>query len=234
MKKHIIILLTGMLLTGCEEAIPPQEHHTVVLIDRTEIDGYKPSATELIQQIKPQSTEAGVRITLRSISDITYNSKQTFELPKATLGWMGNEDQRRKNIKKFYKQFGDSIETSNQKEHRFSRSEIYRSLIEELNQLAKVSGTKKVLLFSDLKEHSFFSVYNKQHLDLLEKHPKKVQKLFEQAIPVDDLKGIELHILYQPTLEDAHLFSQLLAIYKKILEPKGVTITVGFHHKIKL
>ncbi|QTE21080.1 hypothetical protein [Polaribacter cellanae] len=235
MRTFLSIIILGIFLTGCEESIPPQQAHISILIDRTEVDGHKPHSDELIQQIKPQSPESGVTITLQSISDITYNPKQTFVLPEATLGWMGNEDQRRKNIKKFYKQFGDSIEASNQKVTSFNRSEIYRSLVEELNRLSPISGTKKVLLFSDLKEHSFFSVYNKQHLRLLEKSPEQVARLFiKQATPATDLKGIELAILYQPTLEDARFFSQLLSVYKSILEPKGVKIIVGFHHKIGL
>lgn len=236
MKFFISIICIGLLLTGCEEPVPQKVQYTTVLIDQTEKDGYQPNAKELLTQIIPNRASDGVHVTLRSISDITFNPKQTFVLSKATLGWMANEDKRRKTLKKFYKRFEDSLVTFHRETKGFQRSEIFKSVVEELNELTKVEGTKKVLLFSDLQEHSFFSVYHKHHLYLLEKHPEKVQQLFEEAIPItmNNLKDIELHILYQPTLKDAKLFSQLVTLYKNILEPKGVIITVGFHHKIQL
>lgn len=234
MKKFIQYVVIGILLTGCEEEIPQQEHSISVLIDRTDVNGYKPTSEEVLRLVKPKIDADGLELSLLSISDIYYNPKHTFVLSKAVTGWLANEDKRRKKIKRFYKQFSDTLTVNNQKNYGYGHSEVYKTLITELNHLSEKEGIKKVLLFSDLQEHSFFSVYNKQHLRLLRNHPKKVLTLFKQAMPVDEVKDVELHILYQPTKADAELFSQMLSVYRNLLKPKGVKIKVGFHNRISL
>lgn len=231
----ITFLLVQLFLMSCNDGITPEEYTISILIDRTDPDGYLPSEEFILGALPKIDLTDGLELSVTNIGDTHYNDRQSFLLEKGETGWMANEDQRRKQFKLLKKQFAGALSKFNSQEYDYDRSDIFRSLAKELDRLSIQKGNREIWLFSDLKEHSFFSVYKPSDLYRLSKYPQKVVTEFNASTGLpQDLSGITLVIIYQPTIEDAELFSSLVRLYRKILEPKGVTIKVGIQNQKRL
>ncbi|QMU66229.1 MAG: hypothetical protein GKR88_19395 [Flavobacteriaceae bacterium] len=235
MKRYLFVLFLLTLLTSCEDEIMPSQHTVSILIDRTDPEGYAPSGEFILRALPKVHLADGLELSITNIGDTHYNERQSFLLEKGETGWLANEDKRRKQYKFLKKQFADSLTAFNARDYQYIRSDIFRSLAKELNRLGRKKGKRALWLFSDLKEHSFFSVYNPKDVYRLAKDPEKVAREFESSIPlVENLSGVTLVIIYKPTLDDTELFSQLVRLYRTILEPKGGIIKIGIQNQIRL
>jgi hypothetical protein len=103
----------------------------------------------------------------------------------------------------------------------------------ELKSLSKKEGTKKLVLFSDLKEHSFFSVYQKSDVaKLLCREEQILQEFLSQTELPDDLSGIALHIVYSPNLAEDQVFTAMIQLYESIFESRGVELHISNEKKV--
>lgn len=234
MKQIIILCITLTLLHACEEVPTPINNTLSVIVDRTE-ETQEVTSSYLLKFLEPQNIYDGIEISLLNISDTKYNDRQSFEIGQGKTGMLSNEDQRRKRIRLLKKQFDKQLKASNQKTYDYQRSDIFRVFAKELNRLSKLDGNRSLVLISDLKEHSpVFSVYGKGKQQLFN-HLDDVKKVFESSINIEDnLQGITIYIMYQPNVSDAELFSQLITLYKSIVESRGATVIVGYHYKTSI
>ncbi len=229
MKKLVIILL--VLFIGCEEYHPTTKHLSTI-IDLTEEDSYKPSAKEVLSYLENGHSSDGVELSLRYVGETRYAEKYQFILPTGETGWFSNEDTRRTKRRMLLQSFNDTLSSY---ENRLSlRSEVFRLVTQETNRLSKLSGSRSILLYSDLKEHSsLFSVYDKRQVKQLYKSPKLLAQNFSKKVPIaKDLSGITIHILYQPKLQEDQLFTALVALYRAVFESRGASVKVSKTHKI--
>ena len=179
----------------------------------------------------------GLELYLTYIAETRYGQQYHFSLKQGTAGLLSNEDQRRRKRKALLKAFADTLRVSNDAHLELKRSEIYLSIANALNRLSHNENNInkcRIILLSDLKQHSsWFSVYRPKDLTLLKNNPEAVVELFESQSDIpNDLSGITLHIIYKPTVEDDAVFTALVNIYRKLLEPKGMQIHVGHAHQI--
>lgn len=224
MKKTIGLLLLMIFFTRCEEYQPTNQHLSV-LVDLTDADSYQPNADEILSHISQGHSSDGLNITLRYVTETRYVPSHQFQLTTGAVGFLSNEDTRRRKRKRLLTQFKDTL--TNYKSGLSPRSEIFRLVVDELSKLSKLKGKRSVLLFADLKEHSFYSVYEKQDVQELLFHPKRTQKRFENATVIpNDLKGIELHIIYTPSLKEDQVFTAMINLYRNVFESRGATIQI--------
>jgi len=238
MKKSSIYLVGVLFLfiIGCEDASEPTTHSISVAIDHTEANRFRLPSGFILDPLRKTNVADGIELSLIPIADTRYHAKQSFVLDKGATGWMANEHQRRNERRLLFQRFEDSLAVLNANSNELQRSDIFRVIASELNTLATKTGKRQLIISSDLKEHSsMFSVYDVTQLQILHDNPEQVVKTFESSVNlVDDLSGISIRIVYEPTLEDEELFSQLIILYQSILEPRGAELSVGHHNTINI
>ncbi|WP_299213548.1 hypothetical protein [uncultured Dokdonia sp.] len=233
--KTIILLFAVTFFIGCSDSEQLQTRTFSFLIDRTEDAVTPPTADYLLKRLPKHSPNDALELCYSIIGDTPYATSQCFVLGKGETGILANEDTRRKENRLLYKQFSDSLAMQNKREYSFERSDIFRTVVTELEKLSKKEGNRELWLFSDLKEHSFFSVYDPQSQAQLFKNLEKAAKLFEREIDTDtDFSGINIRIVHRPSVRDAKLFSQMVLLYRKVLEPEGINIHVGIDNQINI
>ena len=236
MRNVILMLLVVLVSTACQDAHTSKRTQFLsVIIDRTGIP-VQPEASYVLKYLYQGELFDGIAISLTEITDTQYNPQWNFQLEAESSGLLSNEDQRRKRVRLLKKKFSDRLVRSNEKTYDYQRSAILNVVAKELKHLANTSEKGRILLFSDLREHSsLLSTYHSKTLLQLLRNPKVIQEYLEKQLALPkDLSGIELHLLYQPSLEEAELFSDLVKLYRLMLEPKGVKIIVGYQHTITI
>lgn len=233
--KNLMVCLAISLLTGCEQ-YEPKDQFLSTIIDLTDTPAYLPKAEEILSHLKDGQDSDGLTLSLRYVAETRYSSRKLFSLGKGETGLLSNEDARRRKRKVLLKQFSDTLQVYNNHEQEIPRSEILRLVVDELKTLSKVSGTKAILLYSNLKEHSsLLSLYNSRDVAKLYASVEKLANgLAEKLELPDELHGITLHILYVPTLEQDRLFTAMVELYRELLEPRGVSVIVGNTNQITI
>ena len=75
------------------------------------------------------------------------------------------------------------------------------------------------------KEMSF---YEKKKLDLLKTKPESVRKYFESQVPLGDLTGIKIYILFQANgIKENEQFKIVSGFYKSLLESKNAQVEIA-------
>jgi hypothetical protein len=230
MRNMFLVLL--ILLVGCQE-YEPKFQYLSAIIDLSEQGSYRPSSKEILSYLENGHPSDGLELSLSYVSETRYADKHQFVLPKGATGLLSNEDSRRTKRRLLLSQFKDTLGNIQKNFKALTHSEIFRLVTNQLSRLSKMTGSKTLLLFSDLKEHSsLYSVYNKRQLQILLKSPELVAKKFCEQVQLNqDLSGITIHVLYQPKLEDDQVFTALVALYRVVFEAKGAVIKVSKTHK---
>lgn len=111
-----------------------------------------------------------------------------------------------------------------------SHSECYATIAHELELMSKRPSTQKTLIvFSDLNENTdAFSFYRAKDSVLLRTDPQKVTKVLNKYRPLpNDLRGVVVYFVYSPEDREADkAFRKWIAVYKRMLEPRGARIIV--------
>jgi len=230
--KTILKILLICVVIGCEEHIP-QTQQISAIIDLTDADNIPPSAKDIVNYLDKSPPSDGLGISLRYVSETRYTPKFQFILQQSSVGWLSNEDVQRRKKKKLLQQFKDTLERHQTAQS--PRSEIFRLVCNELTDLSKKDGKKKLLLFSDLKENSFFSVYHQNDVyQLLNQREKVVANFLTNVYLPEDLSGISLHIIYSPNLQEDKVFTAMINLYQSIFEKRGVTLYISNEKKVVL
>jgi hypothetical protein len=209
-------------------------HYVTLAIDQTEGIPFSLSHDQVLQPMQEVPLHDGIELSIITITDFHYADKYSLFTGTGETGWLANDHERLLERKKLFSSFKETLTPFYSDTVRTNRSEIYRVVMKEINELAQKSGSKTLIIDSNLQEHSFFSVYNKAHVHQLFHNLDTVVKLFESAhAPHDDLSEITLIITHTPKPEDQQLFSQLLRLYRTILEPRGATLQIGLNQKIR-
>ena len=164
------------------------------------------------------------------IQPITENGFNTVECHKRVASSaLGNEYQRRSELKKFYTSIDSSLQLLKQGRAKRNGSVIFKILSEELNHLNKSKADKKILIInSDLMENSFIDFTTSSNIERIRNNPNEIEKLLIEKYPVANLKGISIYIIYKPVnIWDSERFEIVSNFYKKLFESKGAIVNVG-------
>ena len=171
----------------------------------------------------------GEVVRIQPITENGFNIVECHKIQRVASSALGNEYQRRSELKKFYSSIDSSLQLLKQGRARRSGSVIFKILSEELNHLNKSKADKKILIInSDLIENSFIDFTNPSNIERIRNNPNEIEKLLTDKYPVSDLKGITIYILYKPVNKwDSERFEIVSDFYKKLFESKGAIVNVS-------
>lgn len=227
----ICMVLLIIQLCSCSET-PQQTTEVSVIWDVTEAHLPKPQADEILPRFALESNASnGAIFRFTYASDVSFNHETVFILPAGGNAFTTNQFDRKREIEKFRQQvkaFLDSLTTDTLGR---PHSSLYVPIAKSLNRLAKESKAqhKILLVYSDLRENSsVMNFYKPQTLALLQNDSAKAQAMFVSQEPLDDLTGIELHLLYEPVdAPDDAAYRVISGFYKSLFESKDASVIVS-------
>ena len=160
----------------------------------------------------------GSEFRLAAITDVQYNHVAQYTIdPQNYL--LSNPGQRAQTIASFFHKVDGAITAMNNSPVGKNRSEIYSGVAREANFLATTKGTKTLLVYSDLFENGTFSMYRAKDVEQLRNHPGRITALFEKQVPLSNLSGISIHLIYQASdFNNAQKFSLIAQWYQSEFE----------------
>lgn len=168
-----------------------------------------------------------VSIRQRELTDVRYGRMVHSHLPKGEPN-QTTEQQRKVAVKQFLKEteaiMGQEL-TLGSKE----QSHLYFGIAEELNQLSRSQALQKVVVISSnlLENTKSFSAYRPQDQKLLQENPDSVIALFNRELPLGDLTGISIYIVYPATVADHELFVAMSTLYETMLSRRGAKVHIA-------
>jgi L-rhamnose mutarotase len=233
--KNILYALVILVLIGCDDSTGLQTRNFSFLIDRTEANANFPKPEYLLRKLPNRNPDDALSLCFATIGDTRYTQSRCFVLGKGKTGLLANDYERKQQWELLEQKFSDSLALENHREHHYDRSDIFRTVVAELDKLSKSGGVKELWLFSDLKEHSFFSVYDPHDQRTLFQNMDRVVQRFEKEMKsTNDWSGIRVRIVHSPDREQEAVFTQMLEVYRRVLEPKGVMIQIGLQDQITI
>lgn len=200
-----------------------------VLVDITEAHISKPKPEEILALYGLDTNRwNGAEFRFTSITDVDYNKIEQASLPPAEK-WFANEFEREKQVGQFTEAVKRIILDAEKDSMGRKNTSAYIPIARELNRLSKSKANRKILIaYSDLLENGMISLYGKEMLDSLENHPENLWLFFEKRMPLQQLNGIEVFLIYQPIdNQDSERFRMVSGFYQRMLESKGATVTIG-------
>ncbi len=230
--KYIIgtILIIGGAVFAVAYATPKQTTTEVsVLRDITSPQLAQPQ-TDTILPLFNLSNYAwnGAQFQFADISNVGYTQVKEASVSTANQ-WLSNELKRNSEVSQFNTDV-ESIITDAKKE-KIGRwhSSIYAPIARELNRMAQSPAQNRILIiYSDLMENDIaVSFYYPNEFSLLQSNPGVIEKYFEKEVPLSQLNGIQVYLIYQPagTISDWQ-YSIVSKFYQNLLEQKGAIVTV--------
>lgn len=226
----LLAIASSLLLYSCDM----DNHYSVeesVLVDHTEDTFLAKPDKEAIKQGLDADKDIwqGYKYRMITITDVDYNPVYQAEiLPDCE--YLSNSYNRNDEVQKFFLEIDSAFQKTNDLTSGKMRSSIYIPLARELKHLSESTAKRKVLIiYSDLMEYSFLAdFYKKTTLEKLENNPEVIEQILEKALPLADLKGIEVMIIYQPRNNtESRQFGIVSVFYKHLLENKGAKVTIG-------
>jgi hypothetical protein len=161
-----------------------------------------------------------------TLTDVSLNATQEKILPPANE-FLSNEFQRVKDLNEFTEFI---VETLHHKDTAGRlNSSVYLPLVRELNTLKNISATERILLvYSDLMENeSGLSMYDTNTFQKLFSDQESLIAFFNKKLPISDLHGITIYLIYQPKNPIADAQYQVVSnFYKVLLERKGAIVMI--------
>jgi len=171
-------------------------------------------------------------VNITCITENDVNKVSTLSLPAENY-LFGNRSIREARIMKFKKDVHLEIEKliakgQNGQQH----SIIYRTVAKQMNWLSQQKGNhKSVYLYSDLLENddlNGFNFYSPVCFKLLQTNPALVQKSLEQSCRLNNLKGVELYLIFTPkTYTENFRYIILARFFKRVFESHGASVFIG-------
>jgi hypothetical protein len=228
MKTSILCIFLILLVTACGRELNPLLE-MVVLKDST--DDIEPLSYEDVRQFLDYSNAEllwyAVSIRQRELSNIRHGHISECSLVPGQPNKM-TEQQRKLQVKGFLKDTETMLKQKSLGTAK-EQSYLYYGIASELNELSKSNAIHKVaIIASDLLENTpVFSIYRPLDRQLLLQKPDSVIELFQQELPLQDLSGITVHIVYQATPSDHELFTAMSKLYVSMLRGKGAKVQVA-------
>ncbi len=219
---NYLLLLLLILFLGCSNAPAGIDTAITILIDRTDPLQVYPDADDISTHLGLQQDPwQGIQMTVTFISDKDVNDTRIVTLEKEDR-WTGSITLRKARIARFIKELHAALIQAKGRVS-LDHSIIYRSIAKQLNALAATNAAKKhLLVYSDLMENDGLNFYTPKTFLLLQTKPGDVGRGLEHIAPIQNIKGVDVWLLYEPaTYEANHTYRITASFYKQLLESKG-------------
>jgi hypothetical protein len=172
----------------------------------------------------------GYEFRMRQLGIVNLTSVFNLKEP-AQSKLTGDEMRRVSKIRVFSKAIRTHIDSSSKEAiGREKHSVIYRTLVQELNHLAEIKADEKInIIYSDMLENSDdANFYSESGLSELKQNPRSVIERLQKKLPLKNLKGVKIYIVYSPkSYEAEQQFNYVISMYRTMLESKGAEVIVG-------
>jgi hypothetical protein len=226
----IILIVAGMILIVSCTSKPTSDTEVVLVRDITDSFLSKPKLDEITPLFGLENNQwQGATFRFMDITDVSYNHAYETSINSESK-WFSNEFQRRKKVKTFYAEVSQILNTSEKEAVGKDNSAVYAPIAQELNRLSRCPSKNKILLiYSDLMENTNdLSFYDKQKFELLKTNPDVISKYFEALIPLQNLQGIKIFLVFQPNgMAEDEQFQIVSGFYKKLFESKGAVVSIS-------
>lgn len=227
----VSLFALSMMLPSCNEP-KHQVTEVVVLWDITELHEPIPVASEILQLYNLDTNpENGAVLRFSYASDVSLNRETVFSLPPSGNSLITNQFDRTREIEKFKQDVTAFLDSITSDTVGRPQSSIYLPVATTLNELANNSQSdrKTFLLFSDLRENTQnLSFYDKHTLALVANDTAAITAILQSEMPLGNLSGIKVHLLYQPNdATDDTGYRYIAALYRGMLESKGASVFVS-------
>ena len=222
------VLIVSILLSGCtQDRANDIDREIVCVIDQTDAMVLYPSAEEILAPVQLQTDPwQGIKITLTTISDKDINPETVLTLEKEQA-WRGNLPIRKAKVRHFKEELHRFL-AAMRKNSIAQHSIIFRAVAKQSNRLTKSTAKKRYLLvWSNLYEHNEMDFYDPIVINRMKSDPKNIQKQLVATFPLQNLKGINIWLLYQPaSYKDNNGFMPIAAFYKHLFEAYGASVHI--------
>ena len=234
----IILTLALTVLFACNPA-QPKNHHVIVVVDITNSIDILPTKAELINHIQPYLLEPkdGIEIGIVYVTDVHRNTKKVLSLPTGSTDIFATELDRKIQTNAFEKQLDTLFQSIVTVKIGYDKSQIFKAINRELTYLSKqeVSGTKQLIVYSDLQENSsLFSVHTKHNTSWKLPTPELAEFIQQEISIPFSLQGVGMNIIHTQTQEAEVIFDKMLEVYQHIYEPVGLKIIADQYTKISI
>ena len=191
-------------------------------------------SNHIVSFLRVDTTDAnylfGANVMFTSISDFRFGKKSTVRLNSVSLA-ESNINDRRKEINGFHSKLKQALKEYSITVPPTSQSFVFYTLMRSLDELAscKECYTRKMVLISDAHDNTdTFSVFNNQHIALMQNNPDSLERKLDVLYPVEhSLQGIELIICHIPRSQDEDYRFQIITDFlKRYLSKKGITVVI--------
>lgn len=225
-----IIAVIFALLPSCNAPKSPKTSLALVGHDRTEQMTAHPDAASLLPFLSlDEDPNQGAEIDFFDVTDVSLNKYVTFSLA-AEKGSLANPFTRKRQIAKFKSDIDNYLDTAAHDTVGHDRSSVYHPMVSALTELAQSTATDRTLiLYSDLAENeNDISFYRPGTLALLRSDPDRIAAELAAKAPLpDDLSGIRVYFIYQPSNPQSDaLFQTVSSFYKSLLEKRNATVVI--------
>lgn len=225
-----IVVILSLYFTSSTPTIVDQR----LLIDLTDSLMSKPDARQLASLYDFLNNPwNGGTFHAKSITDVNYNKAYAVEIPTADFSkrLLSNEIERQRMVEKFLSRQASILDTILKEKVGRSHSSVYRVIAGELNELSEkdISHQKVLIIYGDIRENSeFLNLYKASNMSLLKSDPDSIISLFRKQVPLRNLTGIQVYLIYQPhSYYDDEAYRLISDVYKRMLEEKGAVVVVA-------
>ena len=225
-----ILLLAGVIAAYCTYQTDNSEVTVVVdITDSLPATMHIDAEAILAQSGLSKNKWEKVLVRVMAITEYDYNEIRVLTLPDRFL-LFSNPIDRDTEIDAFNKQLSATINSVVKEQTKKQRSNIYVSLVHELNKLATSKAKHKALiLYSDLCENTpLFTIYGCSNYLKLKEHPDAVRKILFSAARPNDLHGVSIFFTYKPeSIRSNDAFTLMYNLFKDIFFEAGADVHVG-------
>lgn len=223
----LVIIILVIILNSCN-TLPPKHSFIVVAVDKTgsglDYSSNYPSAEKLDYISNNTEPKAARTFWLTDISDVSMNTINRYHI--GSDGTWDNPHDRTDSLSVFFERVNKSLNDLFTSSNTKPESSVYLALCDLLNNLANTKADfKTLLLYSDMLENSTVSGISFYQTLPSETNYETFVKTLEGKAVLDNLSGINIIVVYTPTLQTDKLFySAKVFFWKKLLESKGANI----------
>jgi len=228
MKTIALLSILLLLAVACQTERSPLLEMSI-LTDST--DDIQPFSHEDVRSFLDYSNAEllwyEVSLRKRELTDVRYGRISESHLPVGQPN-ATTEQQRKLVVKRFLKQTEAMMQVK-PFEGSKEQSHLYYGIADELNTLSKSKALHKIALISSnlLENTKAFSVYRGHDWKMLQEQPDSVIEIFNRELPLSDLTGIRVYIVYQATPEDHERFTLMSKLYQTMLSQKGASVSIA-------
>lgn len=226
---NVALIATIICLFSCSS----EKQTTVISFVKDQSESYfeKSDPKKILKySTVKRSNSLGEIIRIQPMNEFTLNPIFQSEVEPVAGFLQDNEFERGKAIKEHHKRVQEELSVIDTGIKDRVKTEVYRTLAKEVNILAALDVSRKILLVeSDFKENSSLGNFHRPStLRELSDNPEAYREKFNKALPIQNLSGIEVYLfIEQPSSITENSEMEITSnFFADLLRDKGAKVHI--------